>query len=92
MNLKMIVEDVIALAESLGWKYQAKQEASTGTTYIDFYREQNGEKEWIVIRVGDHRHFYESWVTMYSVAPSELWFEELPEILTREFGKVGDIL
>lgn len=92
MNLRMVAEDVIHLAEELGWKYVERHEASTKTTYIDFCREQDGKKEWIVIRIGDHKHFYDSWVTMYSIAPGELWFEELPEILKGEFGTVGDIL
>lgn len=92
----MVAEDVISLAESLGWKLEERHQASTLTTYLDFSRSvgrsRDIEKEWIVIRVGDHKHFYPSWVTMYSVAPGELWFEELPEILQGSFGDVGDIL
>ncbi|MCK9155079.1 MAG: hypothetical protein M0P12_03085 [Paludibacteraceae bacterium] len=88
----MVVEDVIVLAESIGWKLEERHEASTLTTYLDFSRQRETEKEWIVIRVGDHKHFYPSWVTMYSVSPGDLWFEELPDILQRPFGNVGDIL
>jgi len=88
----MVVEDVISLAEGMGWKLEERHEASTLTTYLDFSRQEDKQKEWIVIRVGDHKSFYPSWVRMYSVAPGDLWFEELPEILQGSFGNVGDIL
>jgi len=88
----MVAEDVISLAESMGWKLEGRHEASTLTTYLDFSRRKEKQKEWIVIRVGDHKSFYPSWVTMYSVSPGDLWFEALPEILKGDFGKVGDIL
>lgn len=88
----MVAEDVIYLAESLGWKLEEKHIASTFTTYLDLSREKDGQKEWIVIRVGDHKSFYPSWLRMYSVAPGDLWFEELPGILQGRFGNVGDIL
>lgn len=92
-RLRMIAEEVIILAEKLDWKFKERHEASTGTIYLDFCREQvNQKKEWIVIRVATHKQVYKSWVSLYSIAEGDLYFEELESILKREFGKVGDIL
>jgi len=42
LNLRIVVEDVIVLAESIGWKLEERHEASTFTTYLDFSREKDG--------------------------------------------------
>lgn len=92
MNLKLIVYDVIELAEKVGWKYKEKKIASTGSTYIDFSRTLDNETEYVTIRVANHKQFYQGWIIEYSVSPGNLYFEELEDVLTKEFGKVGDIL
>lgn len=89
MNTYKNALEVQDLATSLGWSVSDIYFASTGSIYIDLVRQ---EKEWIVIRVADHKQIYHRWLTTYSVAPGDLWFEELEEILIKPFGKVGDIL
>ena len=55
-------------------------------------RSEGDKNEWIVIRVADHKQVYPGWITTYSVAPCNLWYEELEDVLRRPFGTVGDIL
>jgi len=88
----LITYDVIELAEKVGWIYKGKKIASTGSTYLDFSRTVNDKTEWVTIRVADHKQFYQGWIIEYSVSPGDLYFEELESVLTKEFGKVGDIL
>jgi len=88
MNKKIALE-VQELATRLGWLTSEVYLASTGSIYIDLVRQ---EKEWIVIRVADHKQVYHHWMTTYSVAPGNLWFEDLEEILSGPFGTVGDLL
>jgi len=86
-NRNVAIEDK-DLAESLGWIISETRLASTGSIYIELKR----DTEWVVIRVSDHNQVYHKWLTTYSIAPGNLWFDDLPEILTRPYGAVGDIL
>ena len=88
MNRK-VSEEVKALVKRVGWRISETRVASTGSIYIEIVR---NDHEWAVIRVADHKQVYHRWLTTYSVAPGDLWFEELEEILTRPFGEVGDVL
>jgi hypothetical protein len=89
MNKQSIAREVQELAESVGWRVNEVRLASTGSIYVEVVRQ---EQEWAVIRVADHKQVYHRWLTTYSVAPGDLWFEELEDILTKPFGAVGDIL
>ena len=89
MDRQSIAREVQELAESVGWRVDEVRLASTGSIYIDLVRQ---EQEWTVIRVADHQQVYHRWLTTYSIAPGDLFFEELEEVLTRPFGTVGDIL
>ena len=92
MIISIVVFDVIELCEKTGWVLKSKEIASTGSTYLDIYRTCGEEKEWIVIRIADHKMVYDGWLNTYSISPGNLFFDELEEILTKPFGKVGDIL
>jgi len=89
MNIEYVVEEIKVLAERVGWCVDEIRVASTGSTYIELVRD---DREWCVIRVADHKQVYYRWLTTYSVAPGDMWFEELEELLLRPFGEVGDIL
>ncbi len=86
---RRVSEEVEALAKSVGWRVEETRLASTGSIYVTLVRE---DREWVVVRVANHRQVYHRWLTTLSVAPGNLWFEELEEILTKPFGKVGDVL
>ena len=88
MDRESIAREVQELAESVGWLMSEVRLASTGSIYIELVR----EREWVVIRVADHKQVYQRWLTTYSVSPGNLWFEELEAILTRPYGEVGDVL
>ena len=83
-----IQKEVVSLARSVGWRVTEVRIASTGSIYIDL----NRKDEWVVIRVADHKKVYNRWLTCYSVAPGDLWFEDLEEVLSKPYGTVGDIL
>jgi len=86
--MKQIVDEVTYLAESVGWTIDHIKIALTGSVYIDIRR----DNEWAQIRVSDHKQVYCRWLITYSIAPGDLWFEDLEEILTKPYGEVGDIL
>ena len=88
MNRVHIAQEVRVLAESVGWYVNETRIASTGSIYVEL----NRNNEWVVIRVADHKRVYFRWLTCYSIAPGDLWFEDLEEILKRPCGKVGDLL
>ena len=92
MNLKMIAYEVVSLAETLGWVLKEEHHASTGSIYISLSRKEKEETEYIIVRVATHKQVYQSWITLYSIAPGDLYFEELEEILRKDFGSCGDIL
>jgi hypothetical protein len=81
--------EVLRLAKSVGWQLDEMHMASTGSIYIELVRQK---REWVCIRVADHKQVYHGWMTTYSIAPGNLWFEDLKEILSRPFGTVGDVL
>jgi len=89
MMNKKIAEEVIGLAKRVGWQIREVRLASTGSIYIELSREG---REWVVVRVANHKQVYHRWLTTISVAPGDNWFEELEDILTKPFGEVGDVL
>jgi hypothetical protein len=94
IDLRGISRDIEIEAERLWWEIEGKHEASTGTIYLELSREKGGLKEWIVIRVSDHRQIYLSkgWLRLYSHSPYELSDEDVKELLGRGFGEIGDVL
>ena len=88
MNRVDIAREVRVLAESVGWHVNETRIASTGSIYVELDRND----EWVVIRVADHKRVYYRWLICYSIAPGDLWFEDLEEILRRPRGEVGDLL
>jgi hypothetical protein len=84
-----IAESLVKEAKILGWKRSEIKMASTGTIYIEFVRDG---KEWVVIRIANHKQFYHRWITTYSLSPCENSFDDIINILSRPFGKVGDVL
>ena len=92
MGNEDIVKEVIQIAIRLNWKRESVTLADTGSIYIELTRQQEEQKEWIVIRVADHKQVYHKWLTTYSVSRFEIHPEELELILMKPFGQVGDIL
>lgn len=88
MDQVKIATEVASLAKSVGWRVNETRIARTGSIYVELER----NREWVVVRVADHKQVYFRWMTVYSVAPGDLWFEDLEEILKRPYGEVGDIL
>ncbi len=88
MDLVKISNEIKVLAESVGWKVSETRIADTGSIYMDLVRKD----EWCVIRVADHKRVYFKWLICYSVAPGDLWFEDIKPILEKPYGQVGDIL
>lgn len=86
-----IAKEVVELAIRVGWNREAITVASTGSIYIDLTRKRGEEKEWVVIRVADHKQFYHRWLTTYSHSPYEYDDEMLIELLSKSFGEVGDV-
>jgi hypothetical protein len=89
IDLRRIASEVKAAASELGWRIEKTKIASTGTVYIDLVRDQ---REWVVIRVADHKQQYYKWLTTYSLSPYEYSFEEIIDILEQPFGETGDVL
>ena len=87
--IEKTAEDVRELARKCGWKVNGSRIALTGSVYIELVRDG---REWVIIRVADHKQVYHRWLTTISIAPGDLWFEELEGILSQPFGEVGDIL
>jgi len=52
----------------------------------------NRKNEWLVVRVADHRQVYFRWLTTLSLAPGNLWWDDLVDFLSQPYGEVGDIL
>ena len=92
MDLPKIADEVVSLAEEIGWTITEVRTATTNTIYVEMVRSGPEEKEWVVVRVANHKQVYHRWLTVVSIAPGDRWFEELGEILTQPFGNVGDIL
>jgi hypothetical protein len=90
--LRKIAGEVISLAERAGWTIKEKRTATTGSIYVEMARDGLDGKEWVVVRIANHKQVYQRWLKVISIAPGDRWFEELEEILTQPFGNVGDIL
>ena len=58
MNNGDVAVEVVQIANRLNWKRESTVLASTGSIYIELSREENGQKEWVVIRVADHKQVY----------------------------------
>lgn len=83
---------ITAMARERGWNRECVSLASTGSVYIELTRDCGDKKEWVVIRVADHKKVYGCWMTMYSCSPYELDENMVADILEGEAGKVGDLL
>ena len=92
MDLPRIADECVSLAEGVGWTITERRTASTGTIYVEMARSGPEAREWVVVRVANHKQVYHRWLTIVSIAPGDKWFEELEGILTKPFGDVGDIL
>ena len=87
-----IAKDVVLLAERLGWRRTETKLASTGSVYVELVRKRHKLKEWVVIRIADHKKVYNRWLTTYSISRYEYNIDEIMDILGQSFGEVGDIL
>ena len=61
----------MSLAERVGWVIKEIRTASTGTIYVEMARDGSREKEWVVVRVANHKQVYHRWLTVVSVAPGD---------------------
>jgi L-ascorbate metabolism protein UlaG (beta-lactamase superfamily) len=89
MDLIEIGYSLTKEAENLGWKRDSIKLASTGSIYIELVRDG---REWVVIRVSDHKQFYHYWLTTYSLSPYEYDYQGIIDVLYRPFGETGDVL
>ena len=93
IDLREISYEILDIAEELGWELKEKHVASTDSIYLEMCRREGEDlKEWIVIRVADHKQIYHHWLRTYSCSPYELGSDDVREILEREFGEAGDVL
>jgi hypothetical protein len=76
-------------ARNLGWETEEFKVATTGSIYLTLVREK---REWVVVRIADHKQYYHKWLTTYSMDPSSYSYEEIIELLRRPFGNTGDVL
>ena len=84
-----VTNEVQELAKKTGWEVRETRRAPTGSVYIELVRDG---REWVIIRVADHKKVYHRWLTTISIAPGDYWFEELESLLAKPFGEVGDVL
>jgi len=89
LNLVKIAINVKLEAKQFGWKMSEMKQALTGTIYLELIREG---REWVVIRIGDHKQVYHRWLTTYSLSPCNYDFDGIIDILSKPFGEVGDVL
>lgn len=88
MDLVKISNEVKCLAESLGWTVYETRIAETGSIYVEIRR----RREWLVVRVADHKRVHTRWMTTLSLAPGDLWWDQLEGLLASCYGTVGDVL
>ena len=86
-----VAAQLIEIANILDWKMDEVVTASTGTIYIELTRRQGRHKEWVVIRVANHKQVFFHWMTTYSWSPYEYDDDMIFEVLMRPFGKTGDV-
>jgi hypothetical protein len=89
MDLVGIANFVEEEAKQFGWEKSELREALTGSVYLELIRDK---KEWVVIRVANHKQFYHRWLTTYSLSPFGYDFDGIIELLSKPFGEVGDVL
>jgi len=92
LSLNQITNEVSEIVNKLGWHISEKRVAGTGTFYLEIFRTQQNQKEWIVLRIANHKQFYHHWLIVYSISPSEISIEDLNILLQKPFGTIGDIL
>lgn len=90
-ELAEIAAEIKNIACGLGWNQEDYYIASTGSIYLDLTRKHGEQKEWVVIRIADHKKVYNRWLTTYSWSPYEYNEEMLADVLKGEFGSVGDV-
>ena len=81
--------DIEIIANELGWVTEEFKVAQTNSIYITLVRDG---REWVVIRISDHKQVYHHWLTTYSISPGNLYFDDMVELLKLPFGKTGDIM
>jgi hypothetical protein len=91
-KLPLIVKAVTDHALSKGWKLEEAKMAGTGSCYVELSRRRKERGEWVVIRVADHNQVYPGYIKTYSISPSELTFRYVRRLLSKPFGRVGDVL
>jgi hypothetical protein len=88
-----VADEVRLLAEMAGWRREITRLCCTGSIYVELSRPCNGGREWIVVRVSDHKKVYEGrWIPTYSISKYELDTNMLTDILLAPHGSVGEIL
>ena len=90
-QVTQVAADLIELAKRMDWDLEEVVTASTGTIYIELTRRQGKNKEWVVIRVANHKQVFFHWLTTYSWSPYEYDDDMILEVLARPFGKTGDV-
>lgn len=88
---KKIAHETLDKALELGWKLDKMHLASTNSIYLEIFKEKDNKQEYVMIRFSNHEKVYKNYFKMYSISPTEYSFNEVIEILSREFGLVGDV-
>jgi hypothetical protein len=92
-EVKEVAVELTHEAIQLGWTREETRIASTGSIYIELSRRCGDKREWVMIRVADHKQVYDSqWIMIYSWSPYEYDEGMIRDILSGPFGEVGDIL
>ena len=93
LDLREICRDLEEDIFRLGWRIESRHEASTGSIYLELSRKRVDLKEWIVLRISDHRQEYKrkGWFIVYSHSPYELSDIDVRELLGKGFGEIGDV-
>lgn len=88
MDLVKISNEVKDLVERLGWNVFETRIAETGSIYVELYR----RREWVIVKVADHKRVYCRWMMTLLLARGDLWWHQLKKVLSARYGTVGDIL
>ena len=94
MRLKLlsIADEVCEVADLSGWEKVSVKVASTGSAYVELKRVQGNEAEWLMVRVANHRMVHRDWLRIYSLSPYEMRLSQIADVLSKQFGEVGDIM
>ena len=80
---------MIAAAKESGWRVnQFKHALTTKSIYVELQRQD----EYVVIRVSDHKQVFHHWITTYSLAPGDMFHEQIVALLKKPYGEVGVII